>query len=79
MYIPGDFRKVDYLIDKMKIRPVDLYQRILRLYDRRPVMILDELNNLTLEVFDLVEKHLPDFAIDKVRTKFLEPEYPADL
>ena len=79
MYIPGDFRKVDYLINKMKHKPENLYQRILDLYSGRPVEILDKLYELTREVFDLVEKHLPEFAIAEVRAKFMEPEYPADL
>lgn len=79
MYMPGDFRKVDYIINKMKIKPAELYQRILNLYSGKPAMILDELNDLTLEVFDLVEEHLPDFEIAELRKKFLEPEYPADL
>jgi len=76
MYIPGDFRKISYVIEKMKIKPDNFYNRILEIYSEPPVKILDKLYDLTREVVQITEEHVPDFDSEKFNKVFNESQNP---
>jgi len=73
-YIPGDFRKIKPVIEEMKYKPDELYNRILKLHTNRPDEVIEDLYNLTSEVFELVKIHLPEFDISRVEEIFHEPQ-----
>ncbi len=73
-YIPGDFRKIKSLIDRMEFKPNNLYQRLAALYQKDPISQIDNLHSLCLEVFELVEKHCPEFDMKPVRAQFNTPQ-----
>ncbi|MCD4817138.1 MAG: hypothetical protein K8S23_00425, partial [Candidatus Cloacimonetes bacterium] len=73
-YMPGDFRKISYVIEKLEHKPENLYKRILELYNQSPKDIIEELFELIIDVFSIVEKYLPEFDISKKKELFLKPQ-----
>ncbi len=78
-YIPGDFRKISYVIEKLEHKPKNLYKRILNLYNQSPKDIIEDLFELTKEVFAIVEKYLPEFDISKTKELFFKPQKAFDV
>jgi len=73
-YIPGDFRKIKPVIEDLQFKPDDLYHRIMKLYTKKPIEVIEDLYNLTIEVIELVKIHLPEFDLSKVEKIFHEPQ-----
>jgi len=73
-YIPGDFRKISSVIEKLHHKPEDLFKRILSLYNISPMNVLDELFKLTNEVFNIVEENLPEYDLSKTKERFFESQ-----
>jgi len=78
-YIPGDFRKICNVIDKLEIKPDNLFERILNLYNSSPKDIVEDLFELAQEVFEIVEKHLPEYDLSKTKELFLKPQKGFDI
>ncbi len=72
MYIPGDFRKIRNVTDAFKIKPENLYSRILKIMSNPGKDILDDLYSLIVETFAIVEEHLPELDISETKSMFLD-------
>ena len=71
VYAPHPFHKwLDWEVTLLRRAPVDLVGRIRRLLAAQPSIAIDELSSLIEETFDLVEKELPAYDVEAVRTGF---------
>ena len=71
VYAPHPFHKwLDWEVTLLRRAPVDLVGRIRRLLAAQPSIAIDELSSLVEETFDLVEKELPAYDVEAVRTGF---------
>ena len=72
MYIPGDFRKIKNVTDAFEIKPENLYNRIMKIMKNPGMETVEDLNFLITEIFEIIEKHMPDLDISHVKSMFLE-------
>ncbi|SRR6266571_470094 len=70
IYHPG-FKWMNRLIGKMQIAPPDLAARIKAIFQVEPKVAIQEVRKLVLEVYDLVEKDMPEVDIQNARKVFL--------
>ena len=70
IYHPG-FKWMNRWIDEMQIAPPDFANRIKEIFRAEPLKALQEAQKLVLEIYDLVNKHMPEVDIQHARNKFL--------
>lgn len=66
IYHPGN-KWVDRLIDEMRIVPTNLAVRIKAVFLMEPRLAVEEMKDLVLEVYDLVDTHMPEVSTAEVR------------
>lgn len=66
-YSTFQFKRMKQFIDRMDIKPQDLYVRLENLYYQEPLSCADELKKLIAETIELVELHLPQVDTSKVK------------
>ena len=70
MYYPGKLKGAWYYIDQMKIKPDKLNEKLDLLFSVGRDHAVEILSLLIKEVFDLVDKHIPDYSTAKAREIF---------
>jgi len=70
IYHPG-FKWLNHLIGEMQIAPLDLPSRVKSIFFVEPLTAIQETRKLVLEVYDLVDKHMPTVDTQEVRKLFL--------
>lgn len=70
IYHPG-FKWMNRLIGEMQIAPPDLAIRIKTIFQVEPKAAIQDVQKLVLEVYSLVEKHMPEVDIQEARKVFL--------
>jgi predicted nucleotidyltransferase len=79
MYLPSEFKRLDWLIGKMSIKPKDFYKRINRIFEVEPNIALNELGKLIQETVELVKTHLPEVETEKIVESFMSKPKPIIL
>jgi hypothetical protein len=69
IYHPG-FKWTRHWVEKMNLKPLDFFARLERVFQPDAVNGTHELRQLIEEVFDLVERTLPQVDLDRQRTIF---------
>jgi hypothetical protein len=69
IYHPG-FKWTRYWVEKMKIKPPEFFARLEHIFQSDAVSGTDELRQLIEEVFDLVERTLPQVDLSQQRARF---------
>jgi hypothetical protein len=69
IYYPGK-KWTDRLIDEMRIVPANLADRIKAVFHMEPRLAVEEMNNLILEVYGLVDSHMPGVSTAEARRLF---------
>jgi hypothetical protein len=69
IYHPG-FKWTRYWVEKMNIKPPNFFARLERVFQSDVVKGTHELRQLIEEVFDLVERNLPQVDLDRQRSIF---------
>ena len=77
LYHPGN-KWMDRLISELTIAPPDLSKRIKGAFRCEPLGGLLKLKMLILEVYALVEQHMPDVDVQTARQRFLRWREPFD-
>ncbi len=72
IYYPGH-KWTQRLISEMSIVPTDLFARLEKVFRLNAIAGTQELRDLTLDTFDLVEAHLPDVNVSARREEFMSP------
>jgi len=70
IYHPG-FKWMDHLIGEMQIAPPDLATRMKGMFFVEPPTAIQEIRKLVLEVYDLIDKHMPTVDTQEARKLFL--------
>ncbi len=73
MYHTADFKRMEWLISKMKIAPDNLAKRLKAVLRNEPQVAVEELTALEAETLALVEEHMPEFDTSTARTRFNLP------
>lgn len=76
IYHPG-FKWTRYFVAKMKIKPPEFFARLERVFQSDAASGTHDLRQLSEEIFDLIEKHLPKVDLKQQRETFnrLYPEW----
>lgn len=77
LYHPGH-KWMDRLINEFRIAPPNLSKRIKAAFRCEPVGGMLKLKMLILEVYSLVEQHMPDIDVQTARQRFLRWREPFD-
>jgi hypothetical protein len=64
------FKWLDVVIERLQIAPLDLAERLKRIYHVVPSVGAQQLTALVEETYDLVEMHLPDVDVEWLRRVF---------
>ena len=62
-------------IKEMNITPQNLYERLESIYTQEPLSAANQLKELVAETVDLVELHMPDIDISKIKNSLLSQEH----
>lgn len=64
------FKWLNVVVERLRYKPDDLLQRLTRVYQVEPAIAAHELAALVEETYDLVEQHLPQVGVERLRTIF---------
>jgi predicted nucleotidyltransferase len=64
------FKWLDVIADRLAHKPEDLVRRFARVYQVEPAIGARELASLVEETYDLIEQHLPQVDVDRLRLIF---------
>ena len=70
IYHPG-LKWLNHLIGEMQIAPPDLATRMKGIFFVEPLTAIQEIRKLVLDVYDLVDKHMPTVDTQEARKLFL--------
>jgi predicted nucleotidyltransferase len=70
MYHTADFKRMEWLISKMKLTPPDLAKRLKAVLRDEPQAAVRELSTLQAETLALVEAHMPKVDTSTARKRF---------
>ena len=78
-YTTFQFKRMRTFIEKMNIAPQNLYERLESIYNQEPLSAANQLKELVVETVDLVELHMPDIDISKIRNALERREHSWEL
>ena len=70
LYHPGKFKSADFTIEKMKIKPDDLYKRFMDVFKTGESEAIEILSGLIMETLDIIDKYMPDISTKRNREIF---------
>lgn len=70
IYHPGKFKSADFTINKMNIKPDNLYERFTDVFTKDMNEGIEILSGLIMDTLDLVDKHMPDISTKRNREIF---------
>ncbi|MCB0724737.1 MAG: nucleotidyltransferase domain-containing protein [Ignavibacteriae bacterium] len=70
LYHPGKFKSADFTIDKMKIKPENLYKRFTDVFHSGEEEAIEILSGLIMETLDIVDKYMPGISTKRNREIF---------
>jgi hypothetical protein len=73
MYHTADFKRMDWLISRMKITPPDLSKRLKGVLRAEPQSAVQQLSAIQEETLALVEEHMPEVDTSAARKRFELP------
>ena len=74
-YTTFQFKRMRNFIKEMNITPQNLYERLESIYNQEPLSAANQLKELVAETVDLVELHMPDIDISKIKNSLLSQEH----
>lgn len=74
-YSTFQFKRMKQFIDRMNIKPQNLYARLENLYHQEPLSCTDELKELIAETLELINLHLPEVDTSKVKAALERQPY----
>jgi predicted nucleotidyltransferase len=70
LYHPGKFKSADFTIEKMKIKPDDLYKKFVNVFKNSEAEAIDILSGLIMETLDIVDEYMPEISTKRNREIF---------
>lgn len=74
-YSTFQFKRMKQFIDRMNVKPQDLYARLESLYHQEPLSCTNELKELIAETIELINLHLPEVDTSKVKAALERQPY----